>query len=144
MCLAPEQFDTELEKVLWVLTFFKLGHVLRWLENLFQDKAVMESFSIQSWAVFKQQFRALFLPSNAKADVINTLEESSYFQGLCTVDNYLDHFHSLVSDTGYTNPHTLVVKFCQGLRAAIQSQIATMPTGRPGDADPQTWFEAAR
>ena len=58
-------------------------------------------------------------------------------------NDYLDHFHSLVSDTRYTDPHTLVVKFHQGLRAAIQSQIATMPTRCPGDADPQAWFKAA-
>jgi len=27
------------------------------------------------------------------------------------VDNYLDYFLTLVSDTGYTDPWTLVVKF---------------------------------
>ena len=102
-----------------------------------------ESFPIQSWAVFEQQFQALFLPINAEADAINTLEGSSYFQGPRTVDDYLDHFHSLVSDAGYTDPYTFVVKFRRGLRAAIQSQIATMPMERPGDADPQAWFEAA-
>jgi len=76
MRLAPKQFDTKLEKVLWALTFFKSG---RTSENLFRDKAVMGSFPIQSWTVFEQQFQALFLPINAKADAINTLEGSSYF-----------------------------------------------------------------
>ena len=45
------------------------------------------------------------------------------------VDNYLDSFQALVSDAGYTDPQTLVVKFWQGLRLGIQNQIATMPYG---------------
>jgi len=59
------------------------------------------------------------------------------------VDDYLDSFQALVSDTGYTDPQTLVVKFRQGLRVGIQSQIATMPYGQPADTDPDAWYKAA-
>jgi len=52
------------------------------------------------------------------------------------VDDYLDNFQALVSDTGYTDPQTLVVKFRRGLRLGIQNQIATMPYGRPADTYP--------
>jgi len=45
------------------------------------------------------------------------------------VDNYLDSFLTLVLDARYTDPRTLVMKFRQGLRLNIQSQIATMPYG---------------
>jgi len=51
------------------------------------------------------------------------------------VDNYLDSFLILASDTGYTDPWTLVVKFHCGLKLNVQSQIATMPFGRPADTD---------
>ena len=51
------------------------------------------------------------------------------------VDDYLDSFQALVSDAGYTNPWTVVVKFRQGLRLGIQNQIATMPYGWPTDTD---------
>jgi len=60
------------------------------------------------------------------------------------VDDYLDSFLTLVSDAGYTNPRTLVVKFRQGLRTNIQGQIATMPFGWPADTDPEAWYVAAR
>ena len=60
------------------------------------------------------------------------------------VDNYLDNFQALVSDIGYTNPWTLVVKFRQGLRLGIQNQIATMSYGRPTDTNPNMWYRAAR
>jgi len=60
------------------------------------------------------------------------------------VDNYLDSFLTLVSDAGYTDPQTLVVKFRQGLRLNIQSQIATMPFRRPTDIDLEAWYAAAQ
>jgi len=62
-----------------------------------------------------------------KADAVNTLEGSLYYQGHRIVDDYLDSFLILTSDARYTDPWTLVVKFCWGLKLNIQSQIATMP-----------------
>jgi len=79
-----------------------------------------------------------------EADAINTLEGTSYHQGGRTVDDYLDSFQTLVSDAGYTDPRTLVVKFRRGLKLGIQNQIATMPYGRPADTDPDAWYRAAR
>jgi len=62
-------------------------------------------------------------------DAINALEGTSYHQGNQMMDDYLDSFQALVSNTGYTDPWILVVKFQQGLRLGIQNQIATMPYG---------------
>ena len=93
---------------------------------------------------FEQQFRSQFFPVNAEADAINTLEGSSYYQGNRTVDDYLDSFLILALDAGYTDPQTLVVKFRRGLKLNVQSQIATMPFGRPADTDPEAWYAAAR
>jgi len=59
------------------------------------------------------------------------------------VDNYLDSFLTLVLDAEYTDPQTLVVKFHQGLRLNIQSQIATMPFGCLTDMNPEAWYAAA-
>jgi len=56
---------------------------------------------------------------NAEADAVNTLEGFSYHQRTQTADDYLDNFQLLVSNTGYTDPWTLVVKFHQGLRIGI-------------------------
>jgi len=60
------------------------------------------------------------------------------------VDDYLDCFLILVSDAGYTDPQTLVVKFRRGLKTNIQGQIATMLFGRPANTDLETWYAAAR
>ena len=142
--LAPEQFHNEQEKILWALTFFKGGHTTKWSENMFCQEIDTGVFPIQTWEDFKQQFWVHFFPVNAEADMISALEGASYHQGSQTVDDYLDNFQALVSDAGYMDPWTLVVKFWRGLRLGIQNQIATMPYGQPTDTDPNVWYRAAQ
>ena len=60
------------------------------------------------------------------------------------MDNYLDSFLILASDTGYTDPRTLVIKFCHRLKLNVQSQITTMPFGRPADTDLEAWYTVAQ
>jgi len=71
-----------------------------------------------------------------EAYVINALEGASYYQEGRMVDDYLDNFQALVSNAGYIDSQTLVVKFRQGLRLGIQNQIATMPYRQPADTNP--------
>jgi len=85
--------------------FFKGGRAAKWSENVFRQEADTGVFPIQTWGEFEQQFQLNFFPANAEADAINALE------GTRTVDDYLDSFQALVSDAGYTDPRTLVVKF---------------------------------
>ena len=142
--LAPDQFTCDKEKIFWTLAFFKDGRAAKWSENLFCQEADTGVFPIQSWVDFEQQFRSQFFPVNAEADAINALEGSSYYQGNWTVDDYLDSFPILASDPGYMDPRTLVVKFRRRLKLNIQSQIATMPFGRPVNTDPEAWYAAAQ
>jgi hypothetical protein len=73
----------------------------------------------------------------------NRLEGTTYFQGRRAVDDYLDDFRDLISDSGYSDPKTIVVKFRRGLNPAIADAVATMAAGRPDDLDPEAWYEAA-
>ena len=141
--LAPEQFSCNEKKIFWTLTFFKGKRAAKWSKNLFHQKVDTGIFSIQSWTDFEQQFWSQFFLVNAEADAINTLKGSSYYQGNWTVDDYLDSFLILTLDTRYTDPWTLVVKFHHRLKLNVQSQIATMPFGRPADTDPEAWYAVA-
>jgi len=143
LCLAPEQFSYDEKKILWTLAFFKDGRAARWSENLFRQETDTSIFPIQFWAHFKQQFQSQFFSVNAEADTVNALEDSSYYQGNRMVDNYLDSFLTLVSNTGYTDPQTLVIKFHWGLKSNIQGQIATMSFRQPADTDLEAWYAAA-
>jgi len=142
--LALEQFHDKEERILWALTFFKGGRAAKWSENVFRQEADTGVFPIQTWRDFEQQFWLHFFFVNAEADAINALEGISYYQGGRMVDDYLDSFQALVSNTGYMDPQTLVVKFRRGLQLGIQNQIATMPYGRPADNDPDAWYRAAQ
>jgi len=142
--LAPEQFTCDKEKIFWTLAFFKDGRAAKWSENLFRQEADTGIFLIRSWTNFEQQFWSQFFPVNAEVDAINTLEGSSYYQGNQMMDDYLDSFLILALDTGYTDLQTLVVKFRRRLKLNVQSQITTMPFGRPADTDPEAWYAAAR
>jgi len=111
ICLALEQFSCKEKKILWALTFFKGGHTVKWSKNLFCQKVDTRCFPIQAWADFKAQFKVQFFLVNAEADMVNTLEGTSYHQGTQMVEDYLNGFQLLISDAGYTNPQTLIVKF---------------------------------
>jgi len=111
ICLAPEQFYDEEGRILWALMFFEGGRATKWSENVFCQKADISIFPIQTWRDFEQQFQVHFFLVNVGADTINALESTSYHQGGWIVDDYLNNFQTLVFNTGYTDPRTLVVKF---------------------------------
>ena len=71
------------------------------------------------------------------------LEGTAYFQGSHSIDNYLDDFCDLISESGYTSPKTIVVKFRRGLNPKIRDAVATMTANRPDDLDLEVWYEAA-
>jgi len=71
---------------------------------VFRQETDTGVFPIQTWGDFKQQFQIYFFSVDTKANAINMLEETSYHQGGCTVDNYLDNFQTLVSNIGYIDP----------------------------------------
>jgi len=99
--------------------FFKGGRAAKWSKNVFRQEADTSIFPIQTWGDFEQQFWLHFFPANAEADVINALKGTSYHQGNQMVDDYLDSFQALVSNAGYIDLQTLVVKFRRGLRLGI-------------------------
>ena len=111
---------------------------------MFRQEADTGVFPIQTWGDFEQQFWLHFFSVNAEADVINALEGTSYYQGNWMVDNYLDSFQALVSNAGYMDLWTVVVKFQRGLRLGIQNQIATMPYEWPADTDSDAWYRTAQ
>ena len=78
-----------------------------------------------------------------EATAINVLEMTAYFQGKWTVDDYLDQFRDLIYDSGYTDPKTVVVKFCQGLDCWISMALMGITYRRPSDMDPEAWFRLA-
>ena len=87
------------------------------------------------WDDFRSRFRTEFFPLHLDAVATNKLEGTSYFQNRRAVDDYLDEFRDLISNSGYSDPKTIVVKFRRGLNPSIADAVATMASGRPDYLD---------
>ena len=71
--------------------------------------------------------------------------EEHHLEYLAEQDSYyLDSFQSLVSNTNYFNPRTLVVKFQKKLQTSIQNQITTMLVECSRNMDLETQYKTAK
>jgi hypothetical protein len=144
--LRPDQFPEEQTKIQWAMTYMNQGRAQKWANRVYHWEAVPANIGnphFVDWDDFRSRFQTKFFPLHLDAVATNKLEGTSYFQGRRTVDDYLDDFRDLISDSGYADPKTIVVKFRRGLNPSIADAVATMASGRPDDLDPEAWFEAA-
>ena len=96
------------------------------------------------WEDFRNEFRKEFTLAHSDALAINRLEPAAYYQKNRPLDDYIDEFQDLVTESGYSDPKTIVVKFRRGLNPQIQNAVATMSSGRPSNANPDEWYNMAR
>jgi hypothetical protein len=128
------------------MTYMNQGRAQKWANRVYHWEANPTNIGnphFVDWDDFRSCFRTEFFPLHSDAVATNKLEGTSYFQSRRTVDDYLDEFRDLISDSGYSDPKTIVVKFQRGLAPLIADAVATMASGRPDDLDPEAWYEAA-
>ena len=145
--LCPEEFPDEQTKIVWAMSYMKTGRAQKWTARIFRWEQSEENANhsrFLDWADFRDEFRKEFTPSHADALAINRLESSAYYQRNRCLDDYIDEFQDLITDSGYTDPKTIVVKFRRGLNTHIQNVVATMAAGRPSDNAPKEWYDMAR
>ena len=141
--LAPQQFADEAMMVHWALTFMKSGRAALFAQRVLRSE---ERFGVPrylDWKSFRAAFAAEFCPKNETQLALAKLETSAYHQGRRSVDEYVDDFKELIDQAGYSEGLAIVVKFRRGLQREIQDQIAHLAFGRPGDDDPEAWYDAA-
>ena len=143
--LCDHQFENEQTRILWALSYMKQGRAAKWADAIFRwEERNPGADRFMDWEDFAEEFRAHFFPVDAEASAVNTLESAGYYQKGRNVDDYLDEFRNLITESGYSDPKVIVVKFRRGLNSSIQNSIATMTTGRPSDVDYEGWYSAAR
>jgi hypothetical protein len=86
----------------------------------------------------------MFCPENKATTALMRLKSDWYFQAKRNVEAYIDKFKDLADLSGYTDPITIVLKFCRGLNLTTQDRIAESGMDRPSDMDFDGWFKAAR
>jgi hypothetical protein len=144
-CLRLDQFPDEQTKIQWAMTYMNQGRAQKWANHVYHWEAIPANVSnphFIDWDNFRSHFRTEFFPLHSDAVATNKLEGTSYFQGCRMVDDYLDDFRDLISDSGYANLKTIVVKFRRGLNPSIADVVATMASSRLDDLDLEAWFEA--
>jgi hypothetical protein len=143
--LCSDSFSDDQTKITWALSYMKSGRAALWSARVFRwEEDNPDSRKFLDWEDFRLQFKGEFCPAYSDQAAINRLESMSYFQNKRPVDSYLDEFQDLITEAGYTDPKTIVVKFRRGLDPRIQDAIATMASGRPSDIIPAQWYNAAR
>jgi hypothetical protein len=145
--LCPEEFRDEQTKIVWAMSYMKSGRAAKWTARIFRWEELSENSGYPKfldWNDFRDEFKKEFTPAHADSVAINRLESTAYYQKTRTLDDYIDEFQDLITDSGYTDPKTIVVKFRRGLSPLIQNAVATMASGRPSDTNPAKWYEMAR
>ena len=143
--LCPDSFPDEHIKITWALSYMKSGQAAKWAEWVFQWEEKHGGYSkFLNWEEFHKEFCKDFCLAHSNVAAINKPESTSYYQKSRFIDDYLDEFVELVSEAGYTDPKTTVVKFRKGLDPQIQNTIATMAYGHPSDTSLEDWYEAAK
>ena len=129
------------------MSYMKAGWAAKWSTRLFWWEEQLENVGYHkflNWEDFQDEFKREFCPVYADSAAINQLESTAYFQKSHSVDEYLDEFQDLITEAGYSDLKTIVMKSHWGLDSQIQNTIATMPSGCPSDMVPTDWYTAAR
>ena len=112
--LRPDNFPDEQTKIQWAMTYMNQGRAQKWANRVYHWEAIPTnagSSHFVDWDDFRSRFRAEFFPLHSDAVATNKLEGTTYFQGRRSVDDYLDDFRDLISESGYSDLKTIVVKF---------------------------------
>jgi hypothetical protein len=142
--LVPEQFADEITMVHWALTYMKSGQAALFAQRVLRSEECNNGMlRYIHWKSFRATFVADFCPENEVQLALAKLETSAYHQGQRSVDEYVDDFKELINQAGYMEGLAIVVKFRCGLQREIQDQIAQLVIGRPGDDNPEAWYDAA-
>jgi len=129
---------------MWVLSFMKAARAAAFANKTLAHEQRTGTSQYESWEAFQNAFKQEFFPLHEDVTAMTTLESQNYYQGRRTVEQYIDEFQELLYRAGYTEGHSIVMKFRRGLNPVVQSRIATQTEGRPGDDDPDAWYRAAK
>jgi Retrotransposon gag protein/Zinc knuckle len=142
--LCADQFRDEQAQVHWALSFMKSGRAALYANQILRKETSDGHPAFFYWRDFEQDFTAKFCPKNEATSALTKLESTRYYQGRKAVDDYIDEFTELIEEAGYSDGLSIVMKFRKGLDREVQDRIAEMVLGRPGDDDPEGWYDAAR
>ena len=112
--LRPDQFPDEQTKIQWAMTYMSQGRAQKWVGRIYHWESLPTNVGSDycvDWDDFRSKFKMEFYLLHLDALATNKLEGTTYFQGRRPVDDYLNEFRDLITESGYTDPKTIVVTF---------------------------------
>ena len=103
--LCPEEFADEQTKIVWAMSYMKSGRAQKWTARIFRWEQQPENVGenkFLDWEDFCTEFKQEFTPAHADTLAINRLESAAYYQKGRPLDDYIDEFQDLITDSGYT------------------------------------------
>jgi hypothetical protein len=110
--LTQSDFVDKQVRIHWALSYFKGGHAASFTERIVWQILQSGKMCFASWHDFTEEFAAMFCSENEATTVLMQLESDRYYQGKWNVKAYIDVFKDLVNLSRYTDPITIVLKFC--------------------------------
>jgi hypothetical protein len=110
--LKASDFVNEQVCIHWALSYFKGGRAASFAERILRQELWSGKMCFASWSNFMEEFVSVFCPENEAITALMRLESDRYFQGKWNVEAYIDEFKDLINLSGYTDPITIVLKFC--------------------------------
>lgn len=145
LSLCPEQFPDDATRINWVLSFMNEGRAARFAARVLRHPLANGGLKrFHTFTAFESHFIDEFCERDEIMKAVMALDSNKYFQGRRTVDEYVDEFLELTEQAQYHDGAYVVMRFRHGLDPQIQTQIATMASGRPDDTIVRDWIEAAR
>jgi hypothetical protein len=128
LSLPGADYPDEQARIHWALLFFKSGRAAMFAEHIVRKEMRTGVMAFADWTDFTSEFMSTFCPENEATSALMCLESDRYFQGQRNVEAYIDEFRDLVDMSGYTDPTATASKFCWGLNAMMQDNIAESGT----------------
>ena len=107
----------------------KFGHMALFVDCMLHLETWNNKVQYATWAEFQKIFQEKFCPKNEAQLILAKLETSTYYQGCCSMDEYINEFQDLIDQAGYMEGLGIVTKFQCGLQRDIQDLIAQLPVG---------------
>ena len=112
--LCPEDFADEQTKIIWAMSYMKSSRAQKWTARIFRWEQQPKNSGANKffdWEDFHNEFKKEFTPAHSDALAINRLESATYYQKNRPLDDDIDEFQDLVTESGYSDLKTIVVKF---------------------------------
>jgi hypothetical protein len=143
MELCPDQFQSDTQRIMWILSFLKSGRGLHFARTAVHYAQLHRHMEWADYTSFLVEFEREFFPLAEKTEARIRLASMEYHQGRRTVDEYIDEFTQLVTKAELTDDADTVLRFRTGLAQYYADKIAES-THAPADDNLVGWTSMAQ